>query len=236
MTNTLDAAQNVLADAGRHMVDQIASRQSLWSLFERGGNLMWPILICSIIGLAFVFERIVTLRRPAVMPRGIFSKIKELCREGRVDDALEMSAKSTAPFAHVVHCCLLRADAPGYEMEAALEEAGARVLYDLRRGSRPLGVIADVAPLLGLMGTVTGMIKAFDVVAHSGGLGKAQLLAEGIGEALLTTAFGLSVAIPALLANQYFRARAEGWVREIEDSCLEMLSELRRKRTREHRS
>ena len=228
MTNTLDAAQGVLAEAGRHMVDQVSSQQGVWELFTRGGNLMWLILLCSVIGLAFIFERIVSLRRSVVAPRRQIRQLKTLCKQGEVDEALELSADSKTPFAHVVHCCLLRAEAPGYEMEAALEEAGARVLYDLRRGSRPLGVIADVAPLLGLMGTVTGMIKAFDVVAHANALGKAQLLAEGIGEALLTTAFGLSVAIPALLANQYFRARAEGWVREIEDTCLEMLSEFRR--------
>ena len=113
--------------------------------------------------------------------------------------------------------------------QAALEEAGARVLYDLRRGCRPLGIIAELAPLLGLLGTVTGMIEAFDVVAQENALGQAELLAGGISKALLTTAFGLCVAVPALLFYQYFRSKSEGWVRIIEDTCIERLVALRRR-------
>jgi biopolymer transport protein ExbB len=130
----------------------------------------------------------------------------------------------------MVRTCLDRADADGFEMEAALEEAGSRELYDLRRNARPLGVVADVAPLLGLMGTVIGMIKAFEVVAHSGALGRTELLAEGIGEALITTAFGLAVAVPSIIAYHYFRARADGFVRAMEDECLDIVNALRRMR------
>ena len=115
-------------------------------------------------------------------------------------------------------------------MEVALEETGARVLYDLRKNARPLAVIADVSPLLGLMGTVLGMIKAFEVVARSGALGQAEMLAAGIAEALLTTAFGLSVAVPSLIFYHYFRGKGDGLVRQMEDTCIGIMRDLRKQR------
>ena len=101
------------------------------------------------------------------------------------------------------------------------------MLGDLRRGARPLAVIGDIAPLLGLMGTVTGMIKAFDVVAKAGALGRTELLATGISEALLTTAFGLLVAVPSLVAYHWFRGRADAVAREMEDACLGLVRAVR---------
>jgi len=201
--------------------------EGIWDMFLRGGPMMWPILLCSIVGLAFVFERFVTLRRPAVFPRKLWDQVAALISERKVNDALLVCRDHKSPFARLMHACLARADAPGFEMEAAVEEAGGRILYDMRRHGRPLGVIADVAPLLGLMGTVMGMIKAFEVVARMGALGKAEMLAEGISEALLTTAFGLSVAIPSMIFYQYFRGKADGLLRTMEDACIEVLVELR---------
>jgi biopolymer transport protein ExbB len=152
-----------------------------------------------------------------------------MVNEGRSAEAIELCGRSRSPFAKLLYACLSRFDAPGFEMEAALEEAGSRELYDLRKNARPLGVVADVAPLLGLMGTVLGMIKAFEVVARTGALGRTELLAEGIGEALLTTAFGLSVAVPCLIFHHYFRGKADDLLRSMEDACIEILNDLRRR-------
>lgn len=210
----------------------IAAGRSLEELFTRGGMLMWPILLCSIVMLAFIFERLVALRRHRVFPLALRADMQRLATEGclDIDKALQRCKEDDSPFARLLHGCLLRAGADGFEMEAGLEEAGARVLYDLRNNGKPLSVIADVAPLLGLMGTVTGMIKAFDVVAKSNALGRTGLLAGGISEALLTTAFGLLVAVPAIIAYHIFRSRADNLVREMEDACLEIVVALRRAR------
>jgi biopolymer transport protein ExbB len=217
----------VAADSG-----SIAAGRSLEELFTRGGPLMWPILLCSIVMVAFVFERLVALRRKQVFPAELRADMQRLANEGRldVDSALLRCAADGSPFARLLHGCLLRASADGFEMEAGLEDAGARVLHDLRNNGKALSVIADIAPLLGLMGTVTGMIKAFDVVAKSNALGRTGLLAGGISEALLTTAFGLLVAVPAIIAYHIFRSRADNLVREMEDACLEIVVALRRVR------
>jgi biopolymer transport protein ExbB len=212
-------AEAVLSDAGQG---------GLLALFIRGGGFMWPILICSIVALAFIFERLVSLRRSIIYPTADAAALRELVQANRIDEAIEYCEAHPSPFASVLHACLVRAESKGFEMEAALEESGARVLYDLRRGCRPLGVIAEVTPLLGLLGTVTGMIEAFDVVAQQNALGQAELLAGGIGKALLTTAFGLCIAVPTLLFYQYFRGKSEGWVRIIEDTCIELLVSMRR--------
>lgn len=208
--------------------DNILLGQGIRDIFEKGGILMWPILLCSIIALAFILERFVTLRRSVIFPRKLYISIRDTAKKGKVDAAIELCEGSRSSFAKLLHACLRRADAPGFEMETALEEAGSRELYDLRKNGRPLAVIADVSPLLGLMGTVLGMIKAFEVVAKTGALGRTELLAEGIGEALVTTAAGLSVAIPAMISHQYFRAKAEGLMRTMEDASIEILVELRK--------
>lgn len=209
-TGVSSATQSVFSEGG------------LWGLFLKGGIFMWPILLSSVVMVAVALERLVSLRSGMVRPRRLVKEVERRIRAGNPVAAVEKCAsKGASAYARMVHACLQRAGSEHYAMEEALEEAGGRVLYDLRKGTRPLGVIADVAPLLGLLGTVTGMIKAFNVVASAGALGKAELLAEGIGEALMTTAFGLCVAVPAIILYHAFRGRAENWVRVIEDECLE---------------
>jgi biopolymer transport protein ExbB len=202
---------------------------TLFDIFLRGGPLMWPILACSIVALAFILERLVGLRSSAVFPRDVLSKARSLASEGKELEALDLCRDGRSPFARMLASCLSRPDPGLSTTETALEEAGSRVLYDLRRNARPLGVIADVAPLLGLLGTVWGMIKAFEQVAAIGALGRAEKLSEGIAEALLTTAFGLTVAVPALIFYHYFRGKADGLMRAMEDACLEIMEKLRRR-------
>ena len=200
---------------------------SLAEYFKSGGFLMWPILLCSIVMVAFALERAVSLREAHIFPRTLNRELMTLARNGEVAQAMARCQADRSPFARLMLACLPRAENDGFEMEAALEEAGARVLYDLRRNCKPLAVVADISPLLGLMGTVTGMIKAFDVVARSGALGRTELLAEGISEALLTTAFGLLVAIPAVVCYHIYRSKAENLLRLMEDAALDILSALR---------
>ncbi len=203
--------------------------KGLFGMFQRGGILMWPILLCSIVALAFGLERAIGLRSAVIFPRGLLADVRSLIGEGKIDEAADRCDENRSPFGRILHACLSRSDASGYEMESALEEAGSRVLYDMRRNARPLGIIADVSPLLGLMGTVVGMIKAFEVVAKTGALGRAELLAQGIAEALLTTAFGLSVAVPAMIFYHFFRGKADGLLREMEDACIDIVNDLRKR-------
>ena len=200
---------------------------NLAALFKSGGFLMWPILLCSVVMVAFALERAVSLRQAHIFPETLRRELMTLARNGEVTEATARCQAGRSPFARLMLACLQRAENDGFEMEAALEEAGARVLYDLRRNCKVLAVLADISPLLGLMGTVTGMIKAFDVVARSGALGRTELLAEGISEALLTTAFGLIVAIPAVVCYHIFRSKAENLLRMMEDAALDILSALR---------
>jgi biopolymer transport protein ExbB len=189
---------------------------------------MWPILLCSIAALAFILERLTGLRASIVFPAGLLSKARALIGAGKRDEAAELCASDASPFAKLLRSCLTRSGDDVSATEAALEEAGSRVLYDLRKNTRLLGVVADVAPVLGLLGTVWGMIKSFEQVASAGALGRAEQLSEGIGEALLTTAFGLTVAVPAILFYHYFRGKADGLLRSMEDACLELMDPLRR--------
>lgn len=196
---------------------------TLFDIFDRGGICMWPILLCSILTVAFALERAIALRASAIYPRRLFDSAQENVRAGRLDEAAKLCAASRAPFARMLAACLAHAHSGILEIEAALEAAGSRELYDLRRNVRPLSTLADVATLLGLTGTVLGMIKAFEVVARTGALGRTELLAEGIGEALITTAFGLFVAVPALVAYHYFRSKADDILRTMEDGCLSIV-------------
>ena len=176
--------------------------------------------------VAFILDRAVSLRQDYIFPEKLRAGLMKLAREGDVAKAMELCESNRSPFARLMLASLQRAGHDGFEMEAALEEAGARVLYDLRRNCKVLAVVADIAPLLGLMGTVTGMIKAFDVVAFRA-LGRTELLAEGISEALLTTAFGLIVAVPAAVCYHIYRAKAENLLRLMEDAALDILAALR---------
>lgn len=226
-TGTGDAA-TVPAANGDASVTEPHEGVNLVALFKSGGLLMWPILLCSVVMVAFGLERTFGLRQAIIFPDALDRDLKRLARAGDIEAALARCSTDRSPYARLMLPCLQRADNAGFEMETALEESGARVLYDLRRNCKPLAVIADVSPLLGLMGTVTGMIKAFDVVARSGALGRTELLAEGISEALLTTAFGLIVAIPAVVLYHIFRSKAENLLRLMEDAGLEILASLRR--------
>ncbi|MCX8012883.1 MAG: hypothetical protein N3A02_01165, partial [Rectinema sp.] len=110
-------------------------------VFLRGGIVMWPILLCSIVSLAFIIERLISLRVSVNFPPRLRDRLQALIREGNLAEALELCRHHNSPFAKLMHACLLRAGGQGFEMEAALEETGGRVLYDLRRNARPLGIV-----------------------------------------------------------------------------------------------
>lgn len=187
----------------------------LWALFVKGGILMPFILAASVVAVGYGIERGVALRAPVQVPERLAEKVAAALSQGGPESALSLVKGRESALALMLSAALEKLREGKRAMEEAAGAAAAYALYDMRRNVRPLGIVAGVAPLLGLLGTVWGMIQAFDTVS-GGGLGKSALLAKGIAQALITTGAGLIAAIPALVAHHYFRGRAEDLVRQSE--------------------
>lgn len=187
------------------------------------------LAVFSIAAMAVALERAALLRRGRVMPGSFVRRLRGLI--GRNEDGLEdfrsLCDGSKSPVANILRAGVLRAGRPLPEVEKAMEDAAAREMAAMRSRNRPLSVIGSVAPLIGLLGTVVGMILAFRN-ASLAGLGKAELLAEGIYLALMTTAAGLTIAIPSLLLVAWFNARVERFMRDIDEALLETMPSFAR--------
>ena len=182
------------------------------------GIMMFPILGCSVVLLMFVLERMITLRRSRVIPKHFVKLFLNELDEGQLKpaEALELCEENNSPISEVFAAAVKKWNRPSVEIEQAVIDAGERVANGLRRYLRLFNGIATVSPLLGLLGTVLGMIQAFNAIASADAMGRPEVLAEGISEALLTTAGGLSVAIPAFIAYMYFTSRVDRLIIEID--------------------
>ncbi|MHC5002218.1 MAG: MotA/TolQ/ExbB proton channel family protein, partial [Planctomycetota bacterium] len=213
---------NVLAAAPPAEGADVASAvqvNSVWDFVVKGGVMMIPIGICSLVALAVVAERVISLRRPSIIPPSFLPGLKDALRKhpGDRSHALKLCERDGSPIANVMAAGIKRLGAPLEVVEKHIQEAGERQVLKLRRFVRVLSVIAAITPLLGLLGTIFGMINAFQTVAMSGeALGKAELLAEGIYEAMITTAAGLSIAIPVLVCYHWISAKIEKLVMDID--------------------
>jgi biopolymer transport protein ExbB len=198
---------------------------NLFRLIVAGGYLMVPIGLASAVMVALAIERAIALRRTKVIPRAFVEKMRELWRERPFakERALEECSATGAPIARVFRAGIRRMGAPTAEVEKGIEDAGAREVSDMRRNLRAIRVVADVSPLMGLLGTVWGMIKAYSVVAQTGELGQARLMASGIKTALVTTAAGLVVAIPALIIYFYFVGKIDRYVLEMDELSIDLI-------------
>jgi len=202
---------------------------TLWDIFLRGGSVMWPILLTSVVGVAFVIERFIELRRTKHCPKDFGKDIVHVVDTRGVDAGLARCLEKPSSFSRVMYAALLRHGTTRQEMEAAVSDEGSRVLYDLRRNTRMIGIMSNLAPLLGLLGTCTGLIDCFDKVALVGGTGRSSVLASGVAEALLTTAFGLIIAIPLSYLYFHLKGKADDIVREIDEKAIEAVVTLDRK-------
>lgn len=198
---------------------------SLVKILQDGGILMYPILLCSIISLVFLFERTISLRRGRVIPDPFVKRFLHQLREGQLDreQALALCEENKSPVAMVFAGAVRKWGRPSVEVEQALIDAGERETNELRRYLRVFNGVSTVSPLLGLLGTVFGMIAAFNAIATSKALGRPELLASGISEALLTTAFGLAVAIPALIFYWIFVSIVDRRIIEIDSLGQELV-------------
>ena len=191
----------------------------MWEIVRAGGPLMWPIILCSVIALGIVVERIWTLQTQRVIPPGLVQKVWQLVESGQVTDKVIAALEQNSPLGRVLAVGLTHRHRPRAQMMERLEDTGRHVVHELERFLNTLGTIAGVTPLLGLLGTVTGIIKAFNAITV-GGMGDPRALSGGISEALITTAAGLVVAIPALIAYRYLRGRVDRIVIEMEKSAI----------------
>jgi len=191
------------------------------SKFAEGGWLMLPLAICSLIVLTLSLERLVALRRGRVIPRPFVRRFTECVEDGQLshEEATEICEDFDCPVSEVFRAALRRWGRPMFEIEQAVMDAGDRVSDGLRRYLRVFHAISNVAPLMGLLGTVIGMIEAFEVISTQESIGRPEMLASGISKALMTTAGGLCVAIPAYLAYMYFSAKSDRYLNEIDRLC-----------------
>lgn len=196
---------------------------------QKGGPIMYLIALTSVIGFAVVIERLYHLYRARIDTKKFMEGISGALRRNRVIEAIEMCDQTPGPIASILKAGILKHDRPKQEIKESIEEAGLHEIPRLEKNLGVLGTVANIAPLLGLLGTVTGMVKAFQVVQQkAGALNPVSPgdLAGGIWEALLTTVFGLIVAIPAIVAYNYLVTKVDSFVLEMESSATELINLL----------
>jgi len=196
-----------------------------WIMLQRGGIIMIPLILCSIIVLAIVIERAISLRKRKVLIPEIINVIENIHSPEDINLALSICKKNEGAFANIVQLGLENRNLPGAELKELIADQGRQEVRSLQKGFVVLETIAGIAPLLGLLGTVIGMIKVFTVISQQG-LGQTQALSGGISEALITTVVGLSIGIPTLVVYNYFADRAENLILDIEKFTSQLLRKL----------
>jgi biopolymer transport protein ExbB len=197
----------------------------LVELFLKGGLFMWPLLGASVIGVAVIIERFVTLSRARTDVRKLMKRVLDALHSKGVDAAASECERTRGPIAAILHAGLKRAERGAEAVERAIETAGTIETSFLERGLIWLATLATVAPLLGFLGTVSGMIRAFNAIAEAEQV-NAKLVASGISEALITTAAGLLIAIPMQAFHNYFVSQIDRFVIEMEESTADLVDTL----------
>lgn len=186
---------------------------------------MVPILLCSVIAMAIVAERFWTLQRKRITPNTLVVQVWQWAKSGKLDDDRIRTLRKSSPLGRILAAGLVNRNASREMMKESIEDVGRHVVHELDRYLNTLGTIASITPLLGLLGTVFGMIKVFAVITTQG-VGDPGVLAGGISQALITTAAGLTVAIPALMFHRYFRGHVDELVVTMEQEALKMVEAM----------
>jgi biopolymer transport protein ExbB len=194
---------------------------------QKGGLLMWPILACSIVAIAIFAERFFYLHRATIQVGEFLKGLSNLIQRRNFAEALHESAGTPGPVARVIHAALLQHAAPRSELREIVQEAGQLEVPKLERFLGMLATLAFLAPLLGLIGTVSGMMEAFSTVAAHGGYATVTELSGGVYKSLLTTAAGLVVATPTFVAYSYLSARVNAMLHEMERAGIEIVHLLK---------
>ncbi len=194
----------------------------MFELVKSGGWVMAPIILCSIAALAIIGERLWALQKRYVAPDGLLPQVRQWLERSELDEARLALLRDSSPLGRVMAAGLLNRSHERAVVKESIEDAGRHVVPELERYLNPLGTIAAIAPFLGLLGTVLGMIRMFaGVGAH--GLGDPSVVAAGISQALVSTASGLTVAIPSLMFYRYFRARVDTLLMDMEQEAVKLV-------------
>jgi biopolymer transport protein ExbB len=199
----------------------------MFELFERGGIMMYPLILSSLIALAYIIERALALRKGKVLTPEITFMIENFSSLEDINKARTVCEKHSGPLGRIVQLSLDNAHLPRNELRELLEDQGRQEIRILERGLVALETIAAIAPLMGLLGTVLGMVRVFSVIREQG-IGQMAALSGGISEALLTTVTGLFIAIPVLIAYYYFSSKSEGLVLDIENNSNMLINKINR--------
>ncbi len=194
----------------------------LWDYFSQGGLMMWPLLACSILGVIFIIERIIAYYRVKGDTAEIVSAVRESILKRELRRSIEICENYDHPVAITLKSGLLRFGKPHEEIEKAMESVALHEVSKLEKGLWVLATVANIAPLFGFLGTVTGMIASFEGLAEVG-LGQPEVVAGGISEALITTATGLMIALPVQAAYNYFNNRVAQFALDMEISASVLL-------------
>lgn len=197
----------------------------MFELVKSGGWLMLPIIICSIVALAICLDRFLALNQDKIAPRQLLAQVWGWIKNNQLDAGKIKSLKTSSPLGRILAAGLSNSRHGRDVMKESIQEAASYVIHDLERYLNTLGTIAAITPLLGLLGTVIGMIKVFTEIMQQG-TGNAGVLAGGISEALITTAAGLSIAIPALIMHRYYVRRIDGIVIALEQETVKLVDAL----------
>ena len=191
-------------------------------IVQAGGWLMLPIVVCSVIAAAIILERLWSLQPKRVLPVNLAVQVKEWVHNDQLDPEHLQRLHESSPLGQMLATGLANRHAPRELIKESIEDVGRHSVHELERYLNALGTIAAISPLMGLLGTVIGMIKVFAAITTSG-VGNPGVLAGGISEALITTAAGLCVAIPALIGYRYLRARVDALVVQMEKETIKFL-------------
>jgi biopolymer transport protein ExbB len=193
----------------------------VFAIIQAAGWPIWPLLFASIIALALIIERLVALRRAKVLPDGVLARVIGEVRQGSLNDAAINALEQGSPLGRVLAAGLRNVKSSREVMKESIEEAGQGVSHELERYLTTLGTIASISPLMGLFGTVVGMIEIFGSQAPTGA--NPMQLAHGISIALYNTGFGLVIAIPSMIFWRHFRALVDGFVIEMEQQAVKLV-------------
>ena len=191
-------------------------------LIVKGGVFMYPIILCSILALTIFLERLWFLRRKHILPNDFIWNVEEMLQRQKLSDAVFLCQNDVSPIAKIFLAGLKNTKKGLWLIKEAIEERGGREAKRLEKNVGILSTIANLTPLLGLLGTVSGMIKTFNAISVQG-MGNPGLLAGGIAEALITTATGLCIAIPTLVAYRFLKDRAENFIFEMEENSIRLV-------------
>lgn len=192
---------------------------------SKGGFMMYPLLLSSIIGLSIMIEKMISLRRKNVIIPEIVNVLENIKNFDDIDLAISISKKHKGSFANIIQVGLNSKDLSNEEIKEVLNDHGRQEVFSLEKGLGILETIAGISPLMGLLGTVIGILKVFDVI-QTKGMGQANMMAGGISEALITTIAGLVIGIPALIVYNYYTNKAEGLILEIEKHSSALLRKI----------